>query len=234
MLFAPIVPISLLEEIRSSPYHMVLAPLCRFKEYFQFYRSIKAFKILDNGVAEGVNTSIEDLLLLADEMQADEVIAPDVYGDMHKTRQKLVGFMPFAENYNVMAVLQCNTWNEFDVIFHEALDLGVSTLALPRVMCDSLGPSARVAAAELIRRFSDIPIHALGCTKHMREARDLARQGIVRGIDSSAPVVNGLANLGIRDTYVERPVDFFFAEPTTMARLNLDAFRNWCATTPIS
>ncbi len=232
MLFAPIVPLSMLETIRDEPYHMVLAPLCRFKEYSNFYQTVKGFKMLDNGAAEGAQTDVETLLNLADELNVNEVIAPDAYDQMQMTRQKLIMFMPYASTYHVMVVLQCRTWNEFDVIFHEALDYEVSTLALPRVMCEHLGPSARLAAAELIRRFSEIPIHALGSTPHLREARDLARQGIVRGIDTSAPVVQGLENRDIRSPYTERPTDFFFAEPTTMARLNIERYRSWCAETP--
>lgn len=232
MLFAPIVPLSMLETIRDDPYHMILAPLCRFKEYANFYQQAKGFKMLDNGAAEGASIDVESLLRFAQELKVNEVIIPDAYDDMPKTHELLLRFMPFANDFHVMAVMQCHTWTEFDVIFHVALDNNVDTLALPRVMCEHLGPSARLAGAELIRRFSDIPIHALGSTPHLREARDLARQGIVRGIDTSAPVVQGLENLDIRSPYKERPTDFFFAESTTMARLNIERYRSWCQETP--
>ena len=131
-----------------------------------------------------------------------------------------------------MAVMQSTTWPQFDYILKTSLHLHAATLALPRVMCEYMGPLARLVAAEMIRETdANIPIHALGCTRRLSEARDLARQGIVRGIDSSAPVVQGLYGHGLRSMYYERPADFFVREPTQTARNNLDAFRKWCEDT---
>jgi hypothetical protein len=215
---------------------MVLAPLLEVEEYFEFYRSVTTFKILDNGAAEGYRIDPEQLLKYAFQLQVDEVIAPDAYGDMHRTQYLLRQFKPMAENYHVMAVLQSRTWPEFDNIFHLALSLDVQSVALPRVMCQAMGPSARLAAAEIVRRESNIPIHALGCTNHLREGRDLARQGIVRGIDSSAPVALGLHGRRITELYTERPHDFFTRKSAELdlARRNVDAFRLWCQETPAS
>jgi hypothetical protein len=231
MLLAPIVPIPMLAEIQADRYHMVLHPLCEIEEYWDFYTRVEGFKILDNGAAEGGRLpDAEELLKTAFQLRADEIIAPDVYGDCNRSLTLLRMFMPIAENYHVMAVLQSSTWPEFDQIFHYAMHLGASSLGLPRVMCRKLGPAARLAAAEIIRRETDIPVHALGSTPHLNEAKDLARQGIVRGIDSSAPVVLGLNNQGLHDLYKERPHDYFERVPTQPARANLEEFRRWCET----
>ena len=231
MHLAPIVPVPMLEEITADRYHMVLQPLCDIDEYWDFYQKVGGFKILDNGAAEGAKQDPERLLKLAFQLRADEVIAPDHYGDCDRTMHLLKRFIPVAENYHVMAVLQCRTWPEFDQIFHLAWDLGASSFGLPRVMCSALGPAARLAAAEIIRRESDLPIHALGSTQRLVEVKDLARQGIVRGIDSSAPVALGLNSLGLHDLYKERPHDYFKREPNLLARVNLREFRTWCEAT---
>ena len=228
MRFAPIVPMSMMEEIRTADYHLVIAPMLRVHEYYEFYRDAKGFKILDNGAAEGKSVSPQDLLMWADAIQADEVVAPDVYGHMDGTVDLLRHFVHFADGWKIMAVMQSTTWPQFDYIFKTALHLNANTLALPRVMCEHMGPFARLVAAEMIRSASDIEVHALGCTRRLSEARDLARQGIVRGIDSSAPVVQGLFGQGLRGLYSSRPSDFFVKDPTQTARDNLDAFYRWC------
>ena len=228
MFLAAIVPVSMLPEIQDDNYHMILAQLCGIKEYYDFYQEHTGFKMLDNGAAEAVRVDEENLLKLAFQLKVDEVIAPDAYGECNRTMMMLRRFKPVAENYAVMAVLQCRTWPEFDQIFHLALHLQVASLALPRVMCQGLGPAARLAAAELIRKETNLPVHALGCTPYLNEAIDLARQGIVRGIDSSAPVALGLEGRRLHDRYIERPHDYFAREPNAQARSNLRAFRTQC------
>jgi hypothetical protein len=199
------------------------------KQYYDFYANVEGFKMLDNGAAEGHWTTAEDLLYLAWNLQVDEVIAPDVYGDMPGTLRLLKGFMYVAQAYRVMAVLHADTWKEFNTIFNEAIDLGVESVALPRVMTKKLGPMARVEAADFIRKYSQIPIHALGSTHRLVEAYQLSRQGIVRGIDSSAPVVLGLQGRDLDEEYsMKRQDDFFSREETPTALKNLDLFRWWC------
>lgn len=232
MFFAPIVPIPMLHLIEDSQYHMALAPLCDSStDYSMFYGSVVGHLILDNGIVEGDPVQPEDLLALAYVLDADEIIAPDVYNDMQGTLDKLYAFMKIARNFKVMAVLHARTWEEFEKILQQSLQLGVSALALPRVMTTSLGGSARLIAAELIREKSDLPIHALGSTHRLLEGLDLAKQGIVRGIDSSAPVVLGLKGQGLQAAYsFKRQEDFFQAttseQGTEQAMTNLNEFRS--------
>jgi hypothetical protein len=226
MNFAAIVPTSMLDLIKDDEYQMALAPICVRTDYRYFYRDTKGHLILDNGLIEGRVADPEGLLQLAVELRADEVIAPDAYKDMERTLRQLRNFMPVAAAYNVMAVLQARTWKEFDVIMNESINLGVASVALPRVLGTTLGGSSRLICAELIRRVSDIPIHALGSTEHLTEGVQLAQQGIVRGLDSSAPVVQGLygKDLGVRYTTI-RPKDFFSCPSTPQAVKNLQEYR---------
>jgi hypothetical protein len=198
------------------------------EEYHKFYASVGGHVILDNGAAEGDELAPDALQSLAEDIGANEVVAPDVIGNMEQTLMQLRDFMRTANGRNVMAVLQCYTWAGFDYIFKTAVHLQCASVALPRVMCSALGPLARLTAAELIHRESRIPIHALGSTMRMHEAQELADQGIVRGIDTSAPVALGLAGYSLRSGYMTRQADYFYLEPNIEARMNLDTFHSWC------
>jgi hypothetical protein len=214
--------------------------MCEVPEYIQFWReTVVGWKILDNGAAESKAVSPDQLAKLAVDINVNEVIAPDALGDPIATRQYLKDFMPIAHDHElkVMAVMQAHSWTDFEYTLQMALDVNVSAIALPRIMCEFLGPSARPAAAEIIRRHCDKDIHCLGSTKHLHEAKWLARQGIVRGIDTAAPVVLGLANKGIRDTYnttlSHRVVtDFWNRTVNGQVEENLHEYSAWCKTTP--
>jgi hypothetical protein len=227
MNFAAVVPVSMLNQIQTDEYHLVVAPVCSDQEYFNFYVHMKGHIILDNGVAEGKTIPSEDLLQLAYAIGADEVIAPDVYNDMERTLIQLKEFMPMAQNYDVMVVLHAMSWNGFDRILKASIQKGVAALALPRVMTTSLGGRARLMAAERIRKTTDLPIHALGSTMWLTEGIDLARQGIVRGMDSSAPVVLGLEGQHLSIPYSGlRPPGYFYLPPTPQATRNLNEYRH--------
>jgi hypothetical protein len=228
---ALIVPLSMMDRTENFDYHMILPQMATNEQYYNFYANVEGFKILDNGAAEGHWIRSEDLLYLAWNLQVDEVIAPDVLGDMSATLRLLKGFMYVGQSYRVMAVLHAETWKEFNTIFNAAIDLNVVSVALPRMLAETLGPMARLRGAELIRKYSPIPIHALGCTNRIVEALDLKHQGIVRGIDSSAPVVLGLQGRDLAQTYTtKRPKDFFDLPETPQALRNLNLFRRWCST----
>jgi hypothetical protein len=139
-----------------------------------------------------------------------------------------------------MAVIQAKTWTEFNYVLDTALEVGVTSVALPKLLTKHLGPLARLAGAEIVRDTDDdVPIHCLGCSSRLSEAKDLARQGIVRGIDSAAPVVLGLQGLkidrGIKyDWEVSHKAfpNYWQTRPTYEAEVNLGIFRQWCEAPP--
>lgn len=226
----------MLPKIQEADYHLILAHLIQQNEtYGQFYVHCKGFKILDNGAAEGHLVDTYQLLEMADVLKANEVVCPDVLGNCPKTVQLLRGFMPFASKYNVMVPLQARTWSEFDRMLSVALEHDASSVALPKLLAKYLGPLARLNAAERVRQISNVPMHALGCTDNLREARWLAKQGLVRGLDSAAPVVHGLVGKSIRGNSVKRPDNYFYITDIKPGmEANLDEFRTWCETAPTS
>lgn len=238
MRFAPIVPIPILEYIQKADYHLVLASKCYMGQYRRFYQAVDGFTILDNGAAEGQLMGDDALLHLAAELDVDEVVAPDRMHDAYETAFLLRNFCHRSPNINVMAVLQATSWAEFQYVLETALECEVVSLALPKLLTKHLGPLARLAAAEVVRDFTSLPIHCLGCPRRLTEAKDLARQGIVRGIDSSAPVVLGLQGRGIRhvqydwETSHSAIPNFWSARLTEQVEVNLDEFREWCESPP--
>lgn len=239
MKFAPIVPIPMLDLYRLHDYHMVLAPMLSDYRYSTFYAHAHGHKILDNGAAEGQAIDAGKLLGLAHTFEVHEVIAPDVMHDMGATEKMLIDFCRYDPKVKVMAVLQATTWVEFERISDTALTLtNVSSVALPKLLTKHLGPSARLAAAEIVRGKSDKEIHCLGCSSNLHEARDLARQGIVRGIDSSAPVVIGLQGQSIKHVRYDWEAShkavqgFWEARATEEVYKNLSLFEHWCESSP--
>jgi hypothetical protein len=237
MKFAPIVPIPMLGSIKDWDYHMVLAGKCYMWQYRDFYAMEGGYKILDNGAAEREPVEEDYLIDLAGRIGADEVVAPDVMHDCSESVLRLKRFHRKAPQLKLMAVLQATTWSEFEYSVYEALSCGVMSVALPKLLNSHLGPLARLAAADEIRKVDPhIPIHCLGCSKRLSEARDLARQGIVRGIDSSAPVVLGLQGRAIRHTHYDWEAShsalpsFWNAQTNDYVEENLELFRSWCET----
>jgi len=234
MLFAPIVPIPMLNSIQNDRYHMILPHLLKNKDYASFYSQVEGFKILDNGAAEREDTNLETLLVWAKRLAVDEVVMPDEYDNTWMTCQLLDRYKVFFSDIPFMVVLHAKDWSEFEYVLAHAIRHGASSVGLPRVMCIHLGADARVTGARIVRQFTDMPIHALGSTLHLDEAKELAHLGLVRGIDTSAPVVQGLADRGIDEAYALRGTDFFRQQPNRQAEVNLDKFRSWCSEAPSS
>jgi len=236
MKFAAIVPIPMLKMLRTDRYHMVLAPQVELEQYRNFYRIVPGHKILDNGAAEGAIVDDVKLLRLANDIKADEVIAPDVMYDAAQTIRKLMSFCVRASEFDVkvMAVMQANDWIEFEDMVDVALANKVAALALPKLLTGTINPNARLVGAELIRTKTEIPIHCLGCAADIRgETRALAAQDIVRGIDTSAPVVMGLQGNNLTHDYDWRVshkaiIDYWNQPSTGQVEANLSLFRKWC------
>lgn len=79
-----------------------------------------SYKILDNGCYElGAGGQIEDVFTMADRIGANEIILPDVMGDMHATIDATTDALEYIYktgqhiDYHYMAVCQGNDWDEY-------------------------------------------------------------------------------------------------------------------------
>jgi hypothetical protein len=97
------------------------------------------------------------------------------------------------------------------ITFYEHLGW-IHTLALPRLI-NAIYKTQRLNLIEpIVKEYKFEAIHCLGASNWIREVVAIDGTGLVRGMDTSLPVVLGLAGLSVRDdTYVARGTDFFDA-----------------------
>lgn len=112
------------ESTRISNHHMVLGHLLSNQKYKNFYKNIKkeqpdSFVICDNSANEGYMLKGQELISLAAEINADEIIAPDKYHDAETTYKETMSFLDdyyddyLKNNYKVMAVPQGDTLEDY-------------------------------------------------------------------------------------------------------------------------
>lgn len=221
---AIITPHSMLE-LSSPDYHLVLAQEL-LKEalqeadqrpYTDFFAEAQGYKILDNGAAEGETISDPGQLLgCARQINADEIVVPDVIGDAMATAAtvKLFEKHTLPDEFNYMAVVQGSTMQEIlrMVQLYEELEW-ITTIALPRHLLKTFGDDIRMHLARIIQnetRFKKENIHCLGAGSWTQEVRALARQDLVRGMDTSLPINFGLLGHPVTDDLIiKRQPDYF-------------------------
>jgi hypothetical protein len=222
MKVAHIVPVSLLSLTRFNDYHLVLPHLMDNEEYAEFYRSeAYGHKILDNGIAEGIEFNWDQLVNIAHDIQAHEVVVPDYMGDCDRTIALADKFEPIARanpGLKYMGVIQGKSYSEIVKCFayYELVADWVSVLAIPRVLANTIHKDIRwnfVNAFEDRIRERFEAVHFLGASSNIKEVL-LLKDTIGRGIDTSMPAVMGLDNRMIDiDSYVIRQSGFFEAKP---------------------
>jgi hypothetical protein len=210
---ALITPIDLLDFAGLSNYHLLLPQLFTNDKYRRFYSDARGHKILDNGVAEGHVMDYRRLQDIALAWQVDEVVVPDVMGDCQGTIDLARDFEKYAQptSYHYVGVAQGRTLAEVIkcITFFQYCDY-VSVLALPRIL-NTIHKTQRFHLIEPIaKEFKFDAIHCLGASSWVREVIALDSLGIVRGMDTSLPVVLGLGGRGLADDlYMDRPADYF-------------------------
>jgi hypothetical protein len=247
MKVALIAPIELLRysERFSSGYYMVLPQLLGDEDYFKFYARIRGHKILDNGEAEGVQVHPDKLFQAADVILADEIVVPDVMGDCYATIDRAKAFEHYArENpqYDYIGVAQGKTLNEVrKCLTFLSLQDWVSVLALPRILVNAIGNTARTYIINRYHRTimdGFTAVHCLGMGHHLEEVQYLADLP-VRGIDTSLPYSMTLANTTLQagSTYQPRQKDYFdttlVEDGWPLLNANLTTFMEWADDKPV-
>jgi len=196
--------------------------LCRYPSYLNHYKGGSDFKILDNGVAEGVETPWDDLFNIATQLGVHEIVVPDVMGNCDATIDSALDFKKNARaGFQYMGVAQGRSLTEV-VKCSVALDkMGyMTTLGLPRVLNRTIHKTFRSAYLETILQrevYDFTAIHCLGTSEWIQEVKALADMNNpkLRGIDTSLPCVMGLAGKRLGEhEYRGRTGDFFGAVST--------------------
>jgi hypothetical protein len=218
MQLATILPTAYLHLIDGQPYHMALAHLIgKDIEYTEFYKrqvDKGAYVILDNGVIEGDQQSIEDICERAELIGAQEIILPDVFLNMAETLDKsFEAFQYVKQNYpnlKIMAVAQGETLTEWLECAEELITWDIDCLGVPKVLVKLGGRDARLQVLAtlkdtILRRqkstTNKLDIHLLGCWETPLEltmaakAEQTKQIPTIRGCDSAIAYVythNGL------------------------------------------
>lgn len=209
MKVALITPDALIEDIGLlTDYHMVLPSELSRQSYKNGYRYLDPtnFIILDNGIAEGTSYGMIDLLDMARDIGANEIVVPDVIGDGLATVELVKRFEEgllarTLDKYTWMAVAQGRTFSELYSCIEWYLSQDwINTIGFPRAM-QKWGQDARWEAInhwalDITRAGKEI--HCLGSMRYPMEVRMLATTrcaSSIRGIDTCMPI--DLARAGV-------------------------------------
>lgn len=224
MKLAPISAPQWASEMQTGDYHMVIAPWAlKYRVLAEYYsrslRPASAWVMMDSGVFEGHDLTVENLRSAAVLVRADEVILPDVIRDAKLTLQKSYqAFMRLRELYfpdgdtvregpeRVMFIPQGNTneeWWKCLRAWHGmwqnlTTDIGL-TIGLVSYRDRREGDASR--ARDLIRmmesaKASGYDVHMLGIPRvgeFLSAELPLAHRLGVRGVDTSLPFALGVA-----------------------------------------
>ena len=213
MKIALITPIDLLDLAALSDYHLLLPQLFLNKRYREFYDDVPGFKILDNGANEDFVTDFRELQDIAHAWSVDEIVVPDILGDCNATIDLARSFEKYAQpnDFRYVGVAQGRTLSEVvKCITYFEHNEWVSTLALPRVL-NTIHKTQRFNLIEPIaKEYRFDAIHCLGASSWIREVVAIDALGIVRGMDTSLPVVLGLDGRSLADDqYIKRQSGYF-------------------------
>jgi hypothetical protein len=188
------------------------------QKYLQFYQKTEGYKILDNGVAEGLQVEDpETLFHLAAELNCQEIVVPDTLGDCVATRAQAeafkrltIGMPPF----QYMGVVQGANIPEAIDCVEAFVDLEyIRTIGVPRILSNTIHRDARRVVAEYIKHQygNTYDIHYLGSSRSVDEVKLLRTVKGVRGIDTCMPIVLGIQGKEIDKTswYEGRSPNFF-------------------------
>lgn len=202
MKVSTILPTDYLDLVKNDDYHLCLAQSIgvdtRYTEFYCEQIQRGHFVILDNGAAEGSVASIEELYEKAVDMEASELVLPDVFFESGAT----AAAAEYALNYltknrylgGVMAVPQGRSLLQWVQCAVEITKMGVNSLGIPKNLVHSLGPRGRYMAilsltsTLKVLKLTRPQLHLLGCWTDPREVGIIHGANLgVRGVDSRLP-----------------------------------------------
>lgn len=240
---ALIAPYAHANVIQHTDYQLLLPQCLHNPRYEAAYRKARrngSYLILDNGIAEGIETSPTILTEVADRYMVNEVVVPDTLGDAVETLKQAFTFMNWSSDaFNYMGVVQGSTFGEcFDCIYGFSSMAYITTLGIPRHLLTKLGEDARIRIVAHIRKQYDdrFYLHLLGTNPDSMDELTgygrLYRMYGVRGIDTSAPFNYSLAGVSLaaaKHIAVSRPQNYFdlHIDDSELNYANLCIIKDW-------
>jgi len=179
-----------------NDYYFVLPLLLKDPIYFELMKETRKFKCLDNGVYESGIPEVDNLLLMARMIGADEVVIPDYMNNRERTKEVISSFLDSLskdewKEFKWMIVPHdttitgwMNAYTEFDELFGSK----VYSIGVPKSLTYGYpqGIWNRVVAMQMLRalgRFIDKPHHLLG----LRDPCEIKFMPFLRSVDTSWP-----------------------------------------------
>jgi len=194
-------PTGMLNDIQPlADFDWVLAHLVlQDKEYAEYYRKSKRYKVLDNSVNELLEPlSFGDMLKAMDIVKPSLVVPPDHLGGYKKTYDEIVHALSILGPNDLLPVIQGSTLGEVLGLLQELLSLGFNRLAVPYDILSSREDNPVMMASNRLRVVNSVinrvpigfEIHLLGMTTI--EELESHNRGWVRSVDTGVPVMMGL------------------------------------------
>jgi hypothetical protein len=247
---ALIPPFSLADDFVDEVYYMYLAPLLGNAIYDRYvWRTTTrlSHNILDNGAFEGEPVPDDRLMLLATSSGLlDEVVVPDVLGDVVGTLEKVRQFESVVKSAGAhapkhyMGVVQGETYTECVECIEQLTEYSyITTLGIPKHLLATVGPKEirLMLAAYIEERYKRrLSTHFLGSSPIWpSELREAARFN-VRSMDTSMPFVFAYYNQRIQDdisfSCMERPPKYFLQPKSAFNNVlwdNISIMRRWAS-----
>ena len=205
----------------------------QYKLFFQKAKKDKRFIIMDNGLFEGVEHTIEDLLEKIEFLQPNIFIVPDAWNDANATlvndKSSMINFKQhIPEGVELMAVCQGNDMGELITTYQTLVDLGYTHIAFNHSSIayqkeyeglDHL-KAAMYGRMELIRRLvasgtirNSHYHHLLGCSLP-QEFMAYGDWKFIKSIDTSNPILVGAEGVRYEDRGInwkpKEKLEFYF------------------------
>ena len=208
MKIAFISTINSLNEISSlGDIEFCLAPFCKNSFYKRYFQYTHKYVILDNGVAENILISNEELVDLAIEMKVSEIIIPDIIGDYNKTKIMREDFLKKyysklkESNIKIQSVVQGKIIDEYEQSLKELnCDYRIDVIGIPFRINYALFNNKTSEENHMLNRLLFLntfiffkPVHCLGCNL-LLEIKHLSYLNNVRSIDTKLISRYGLNN----------------------------------------
>lgn len=234
-------PILHLDLASDREFHLTLAHLYKHPRYSEFYLQEAQkgkYIILDNSAHEfQVGESAENLLRLALEVQASEIVLPDHLFDgfdtiiRTKAALEYIGTHPVDKTFQYMIVPQGQSFEEYSWCLSALVDVYFEAQVLygdvfPHPPVLGVSKDYEMWDGGLLRILEEVvlpcsntemPIHMLGWGRNLWDLGVIAEKysHLLRSVDSAKPIVYGLNNIRLypgeyTPAYPTRSKSYFF------------------------
>jgi hypothetical protein len=206
-----------------------------YDECVRIARDLGNFMIMDNGAAEGHCLERKELYDMADYFGAQEVVVPDVYGEMEPTWE-IASNWEHSGHFRHMAVVAAKSTAEACDLIDRYSELSyIDTIGLPRLLVENGVSRSYLTGYAPQDRFE---IHWLGASRNFALWEHFsfhAMRDHIRGWDTAKPFAYAWKALDLEtywDTAVSAVPDEAHWSPNSpedeAARLNIDYLKAIC------